>query len=164
MGSPSAPVTSFKYLERVLSAADDDWIAMVHNLQRTHHKWAWLFRVLIREGEDARTPGKIYGVVVQAVILYRSETWVMKPHIRRVMGGFHHSVARRLMGRQPPRGQDGGGVYPPPEAAMVDAGFQEVETHASCRHNTVTQLITTRPIMVLCLAAARRPGSRVAKR
>ena len=33
-GNPLSPVTSFKYLGRVLSAADDNWSAVVHNLQK----------------------------------------------------------------------------------------------------------------------------------
>ena len=31
-GIPLSPFTSFKYLGRVLSAADDNWPAVVHNL------------------------------------------------------------------------------------------------------------------------------------
>ena len=58
-----------------------------------------MYRLLSRDGADARTSGRIYMVVVQAVMLYRSETWVMKPLIGRVLGGFHHRVALRLTGR-----------------------------------------------------------------
>ena len=47
---------------------------------------------------------------------------------------------------------------------MVEAGLQEVETYVSRCQNIVAQCIATRPIMDLCLAAERRPGSRVANR
>ena len=47
---------------------------------------------------------------------------------------------------------------------MEELGLQEVETYISHRQNTVLQYIATGPIMDLCLAAERRPGSRVAKR
>ena len=77
--------------------------------------------VLIREGADARTSGRIYVVVVQAVVIYRSETWVMTPCIGRVLGRFHRRVARRLTGRQPRRGRYSVWVYPPLEYAMVEA-------------------------------------------
>ena len=30
---------------------------------------------------------------LQLLILYGSETWVMNPHIARVLSGFHHRVA-----------------------------------------------------------------------
>ena len=43
--------------------------------------------------------------------------------MERVLGGFHHRVARRLTGRQPCIGRDGGWVYPPLEDAMAEAGL-----------------------------------------
>ena len=56
--------------------------------------------------------GRVYVALVQGVMLYWSEKWVMTPHIGRVLRRFHHSVAHKLTGRQPWRGQDGGWVYP----------------------------------------------------
>ena len=51
---------------------------------------------------------------------------------------------------------------PPPLAeAMVEAGLQEVDTYVSCCQNTVAKYIVTMLIMDLCLAAERRPGTRV---
>ena len=102
--------------------------------------------------------------VVQKVMLYGSETWVMTPCIGRVLGGFHHRVDRRLRGRQPRIGQGGGWVYLPLEEEMSEAGLNEVETYVYRRQNTFARFIETSPIMELCLAAARRTGSRVANR
>ena len=45
-----------------------------------------------------------YIEVVKAVMLYEPETWVMYLRIGRNLGGFHHSVDIRIMGRQPQRG------------------------------------------------------------
>ena len=83
------------------------------------NKWAHLSHILIREGVDAQTSGKIYLAVVQSVLLYRSETWVLTPHTKRVFGGFHHRVDLRLTRRQPWKGRDGGWVYLPMEDAMA---------------------------------------------
>ena len=82
--------------------------------------------------------------------------------MQRVLGGFQHRESRRLTGRKPQKGRDGGWVYPPLEDAKAEAGLQEVETYISRRQNTVAQYIATRPIMDLCLVAKRRPGPRVA--
>ena len=89
---------------------------------------------------------------------------MITPLIGGDLGGFHHRVALRLMGRQPCRGRGGGLVYPPLAKAMAEWVLQEVDTYISCRQNTVAQFILTRPIMDLFMAAQRRPGSRVAKR
>ena len=62
---------------------------MVRNLQKARQKWAQLTRVLVREGVDACTLGQIYLAMVQSVLVYGLETWVMTPHIGRVLGGFH---------------------------------------------------------------------------
>ena len=94
-------------------AEGNDWPVVVRNLRRVRQKWARMTRVLSREGEDARTSGKIYLAVIKSVLLYRSETWVLTPHIQRVLGGFHHRVTRRLTVRQPQKGQGGGWIYPP---------------------------------------------------
>ena len=76
-GIPLAPFNSFKYLGRLLLVAYKDCKAVVHNLWRSRKKWVRLFRVLIREGADARTLGRIYMALVQAVMLYGLETWLM---------------------------------------------------------------------------------------
>ena len=55
--------------------------------------------MLSREGADARTLGYIYLAVVQSVMIYGSETWVMTPRIGRVLGRSHHRGAIRLAGR-----------------------------------------------------------------
>ena len=88
----------------------------------------------------------------------------MTPHIGKVLGGFHHRVASKLTGRQLRRGQDSGWVYTPLEYMMAGAGLQEMEIYISRRHNTVAKFLATRTIMDLCLAAQRRPGSRLSKR
>ena len=51
--------------------------------------------------------------------------------MERVLGGFHHRVARRLIGRTPRRGLDGGWVYPLLEDATEEASLQEVKTYIS---------------------------------
>ena len=124
-------------------------------------KWARLSWVMSREGADAWTLGRIYVAVVQAVMLYRSETWNMTPPTGRVLGGFHHRVARRMTRRQPQKVQDGGWVHPYIEETMGEAGLKEMKTCVYRRYNTVAQFIATKPIMELCLTVLQRPGSRV---
>ena len=41
-----APVTYFKYLGRILPAADDNWPEVVNNLCRARQKWTQLTRML----------------------------------------------------------------------------------------------------------------------
>ena len=135
---------------------------VVHNLRSTHNKLAQMSSLLTREGADAPLYGRVYVEVVQAVMLYRSDTWVMTPHIGRSLGGSHHRVDRRLMGRQPWRGWYSGWMYPPLESTMAETLLLEVETYFSRLQTTVAQFIVTRTIMYLCLVVERRTGSRLA--
>ena len=104
-------------------------------------------------------------MVVQAVLLYGSETWAMTPHIGKALGGFHHRMAFRMTGQKLQRGVDGRWVYPPLEEAMEEEGLQEVETFLLHHQNTVTQFIATVLIIDIFLAldiqavmVAGRPG------
>ena len=118
-GIPLAPVTPFKYLGRVLSAADDGWPEVVNKLWRARKEWAQLTRVLSREGADARTLSQIYLAVGQSFMLYGSEMWVITPRIGSVLGGFHQRVDQKLTRRQPRRGGDGVWFYPSLENVMA---------------------------------------------
>ena len=133
----------------------------LHNLRRARQKWARLTHIFIREGADAHKSGYIYLEVVQLVLMYGSETWVLTPCMKRVLDRFHHRVDLRLTGWQPWKGRDRGWVYPPMEDVMTDVGLQELETYVYRHQNKVAQYIATRPIVGLCLASKRRPGARV---
>ena len=95
---------------QVLATEDDDCPSVVRNIRHDRQKWELLTRILIREGADYKSPGQIYLTVVQSVLLYGSETWVLTPHMKRVLVGSHHRVTSRMTGRQPLKGWDGGWV------------------------------------------------------
>ena len=73
----------------------------------------------------------IYLVVVQSVLMYRSETWVLTPRIQKVLVRFHHRVDRRLTWQQPWKGRKRGWLYLTMEDAMTEVGLQEEETYIS---------------------------------
>ena len=45
-------------------------------------------RILIREGADKRVLGNFFKAVVQAVVLFGAETWVINPRIERALESF----------------------------------------------------------------------------
>ena len=83
-------VKAFKYLGWFLTAYDDEWPEVVVNLQKDMSRWASLFRILRRERSYPWTSGTFYKAVVQATLLFFSETWVITPRIGRTLGGLHH--------------------------------------------------------------------------
>ena len=72
------------------------------------------------------------------VLLYGSEMWVLYPRIGGNLGGFHHKVVHRFMGRHTRRMMDGTWVYPSLGEIMEEAGLHEVYTYVSHHQNTVT--------------------------
>ena len=65
-----------------------------------------------------------YVVLVQAVLIYGSETCVIPPRIGKMMYRFHHKVILMFMQHRPKRSLDGTWDYPSLEEVMVEAGIQ----------------------------------------
>ena len=90
-------VTSFKYLGRVISEIDDDWLAVVSKLDQSKTVWSRMSRILSREGATPRVFGLIFKEVIQAVLIFGVEDWVVTPRMGNALGGFQNQVAIRLM-------------------------------------------------------------------
>ena len=102
--------------------------------------------------------GCFYTVVVQIIILFGSETWVVMPNIKHLFGGFHHKVERRIPRKISRRQVKGALDYLPLQDAIRAAEIEEIETYISIRKNMVAQYIATCPILELCLDMGRRTG------
>ena len=57
--------------------------------------------LLGREVADRRTTGIFYVPVVQAVLLFESETWVMTPRVDKALEGFRHWLVQQILGMGP---------------------------------------------------------------
>ena len=57
-------VTSFRYLGRVISAADNNWTAGVRNLSWARAVWKRMTRIFSREGSETRVSGFFFKSVV----------------------------------------------------------------------------------------------------
>ena len=87
-GRPLKMVNSLKYLGRVILATDDDWLAAMKNLSRSRKVWGRMPRILSREGAAPRVSGFFFKDLIQAVPLFREETWVVTPRVGKALGGF----------------------------------------------------------------------------
>ena len=57
-----------------------------------------ILRALTKTGETVRARGVMYKTVAQSVLLYVSEIWVVMGEVLKVLEGFYHLTARRIMG------------------------------------------------------------------
>ena len=99
-------VTSFKYLGSLLVTTDDDLPAVIFNLQKAQKIWSHIYRILGRGGSYPIISGHFYLAVVQEILVYGTDTWVVTPIIGRLLGSFHHRVVIRLEGMKPQRYTD----------------------------------------------------------
>ena len=74
---------------------DNNLTAVAVNLIKAWRLWECISRILGRGGAYPRTSGTFYKVVVQAILIFGVETWVMTFRIGRTLGSFHHRVACR---------------------------------------------------------------------
>ena len=111
-GKQIQSVPRFKYLGRILTEGNDDWPAVAGNLAKARKSWGRLQVILSREGATKRMSGDFFKAVVQQVVLFGAETWVVSPMMERAMSAFLHGATRRLTGRQPRKGRDGKWHYP----------------------------------------------------
>ena len=65
-----------------------------------------------------RVSGTFLKAVVQAVLIFGLEMWVMTPRMRRDLGGLHNRVPQRIMVWKLRRLPDGRWEYPPLVEAM----------------------------------------------
>ena len=89
---------------------DNNWTAVVKNLSRARKVWSRISRILSREGAAPQVSKFFFKAVVQAILLFGAETWVVTPCMGKALGG----------------GSDPGGETAPAE----DTG-REVEIHLS---------------------------------
>ena len=85
----------------MLTVPDNYRPSVVADMRKSRCKWYQVSRILGWEGVDTRTSGNFYKVVVQVVLLFGSEIWVMTPWVGLILGGFHNMVALRLVGIKP---------------------------------------------------------------
>ena len=85
-------MTAFKYLERVLTKGDDDWPEVAGNLQKARESWVWMSRILSREGADSKVSGHFFKAVVQTVLIFGEDMWVLTPRVEQALSRFQNGV------------------------------------------------------------------------
>jgi hypothetical protein len=152
-------VDLFKYLGRLSSMDDNDGPAIRANLSKARKCWARISRILREDSVPPRVAGMFYKAVVQAVLLYGSESWVLTPASLRILEGFHLRATWRLAIVNKPRKVGNEWVYPQTETVLEEVGFHSMEHYIRVRRNTIATYVATRPIFDFCRRAERRRGT-----
>ena len=158
-GQELRSVDTFKYLGRPMSSADGDSAAVFRNISLARKKWGMCMRILARDDATPRISGMFYKAIVQTVLLFSSETWVVTPTLLQQLESFHHAVARRISGKRATLDvRTGVWKWPPIAEALALAGILPIAEYIRVRQDTIAQYVATRPIMDMCNLALKRRG------
>jgi len=89
-------VTSYCYLGRVLTTNDNEWPTIYRNLQRARQQWARISRLMQTEHVKKKSAGMFYKAIVQFVLLYCCNTWVIDQRMLQTLSTFHHRVSHHI--------------------------------------------------------------------
>ena len=70
-------VGMFKYLGRILDQLEENWTEARKNIRKAHRFWDRLDKLLRREGAEPFVSAHFYWAVLQEVLLFGADTWVM---------------------------------------------------------------------------------------
>jgi hypothetical protein len=143
-------VTEFKYLGRILDAEDNDQKAVKYNLAKAKQQWGRLTKVLASAKGKPRTMAKFYMAIVQAVLLFGSETWALTKEMEKRLISFHHRCARHLSHRHIQQKADGTWDYPRSKEVLEEAGLKTISELIENRKRNLMEFITTREIYRQC--------------
>jgi hypothetical protein len=129
-------------------------------LQKARGTWARVGQVLRAENGPPRVAVKFYIAVVQAVLLYGSEPWVLSMAALMSLEGFHICAAYRMAVRHKPRrGPGNRRIYPKSTDVLEECGMSTLEEYITVHRKTITVYVATRPILIECRQGKRKRGA-----
>jgi hypothetical protein len=153
-------VGSFCYLGRMLSEDDNDRAAVQRNLRKARARWGRIAKLLKRQGANPVVMGRFYLAVVQAVLLYGSESWVLTEREKASLRTFHHRSARHISRCHIRQGTDGTWIYPASSEVLATAGLLPIDEYIARRKATIKIYVEDRPIFQRCQALQTRTVNR----
>ena len=70
---------------------------MYQKFRKALSRWEMMGKAVPKRGATVREWGILYMAVVQSVLVYGSESWVVMGEILKVKEGLHHWVEKRTM-------------------------------------------------------------------
>ncbi len=122
--------------------------------------YARVGQVLRRENVEPRVAAKFFKAVVQAVLLYGSETWNLSKAALARLEGFNIRAAYKMAKtHRPKRGANGVWEYPSSKDVLEECGLRTIENYIRKRRDTIAIYVATRPILEACRQGDRQRGS-----
>ena len=153
-------VSQFNYLGRVLTAKNEDVLAVHRNLQKAKRKWGFVRRILSSEPISIRTYVRMYKTIVMSVLLYGCETWELPPLTVAALEAFHNRCVRVIMNDPIRMIVENGNVVwvrPAIQPLLDRSGLFPLSTYIRTRKATLSASYVTKSVSDRCSGLAR-PG------
>ena len=89
-------MTTFRYLRIPSYQMGDDWPDVRRNIMHATSVWEILGTLLWREGAEHKVSEIFYRAVVQEILLYGSETWVILVSMANRVEGTHTEFLQQI--------------------------------------------------------------------
>ena len=153
-------VEVFKYLGRLLAQDDDNIQAIRAQLRKARATWGHVGQVLRNENASPRIAAKFYKAVVQVVLLYSSETWVLSSTALARLEGFHICAAYRMAKKNKPRrGPGHRWVYPKLADVLEECGLTTIAEYIDVLWQTIAEYVAACPILEECVQGKQKRGA-----
>ena len=140
-------VEVFRYLGRLLEMGDNDAYGVRARIKKARRAWARIGRVLRSQGAAPRIAGKFFNAVVQAILLYSSETWCLTEGLLRELQGFQTRAAWGMAQEHKPRRTEAREwEYPATEDVLRDVGLEPIRRLIQARRAYITKWVADRPL------------------
>ena len=96
-----------------------------------------MHRILSADGADALAMARLYLAVVQAKLLFGSETWVLSERALGRLERFHARCARYIARRHIRKLPDGTWLCPPTNEVLDQCGLSPIATYIAKRKTTL---------------------------
>ena len=129
---------AFPYLGRTVAFNNSNWAYMYQNLWKAWDWWGVVVKVLTRAGLIVRAWVILYNTVLQTVLPYGINIWVVMGSMLKVQEGFHHRVARRVASNTAWHTVDGDWEWPPLADSLEIVGIRTIKEYIQRRQATIT--------------------------
>ena len=128
---------------------DDDIRAIRAQLRKARATWAHVGQVLRAENVPPCIAAEFYKMVVKAVLLYGSKTWVLLATALASLQGFHIRAAYQMAVRPKPcRGPGHGWIYPKSKDMLEECGMSTLAENITVRRQMIVVNVGTHPVLI----------------
>ena len=107
--------------------------------------------MLRKENAPPQVSEKFYKAIVQSVLLYGSETWVLSKAVLARLKGFHIRATYKMENIHVPcRAAHRQWIYPPSDKVLEECGMHMIQHHFDVRRETIAKYVMNRSIFAEC--------------